>query len=52
MTWIGVGISLAASCVWKLWQLDVKNAFLYGEIVKEIYKEQLKGYVSHDHAHE
>lgn len=38
--------SLAASMNWMLWQLDVKNTSLYGELVHEVFIEQLKGYIS------
>lgn len=38
--------SLAAFKSWKLWQLDVKNAFLYGELDREVFMEQPKGFVS------
>ena len=41
--------SLAACYGWKMWQLDVKNAFLYVEIDKDIYMKQLQGPVSHAH---
>ena len=33
----------------KLWQMDVKNALLHGEINQYIYKEQLKGFESKVH---
>jgi hypothetical protein len=49
MTSVRVVISLAAHHEWKLWQLDVKNAFLYGEIDKDIYMEQPDGYISQAH---
>nr|DAD31904.1 TPA_asm: hypothetical protein HUJ06_010755 [Nelumbo nucifera] len=39
-------ISLAASKDWTLWQFDVKNAFLYGELDHDIYMEQPQGFVS------
>lgn len=39
-------ISLAASKSQKLWQLDVKNAFLYGELDREVFMEQPKGFES------
>ena len=39
-------IALAASKSWKLWQMDVKNAFLHGELDREIYMEQPKGFES------
>lgn len=31
---------------WKLWRLDVKNTFLCGELDREVFIEQPKGYVS------
>jgi hypothetical protein len=46
MIYVRVVISLVAYHEWKLWQLDVKNAFLNGEIDKDIYMEQPDGYVS------
>lgn len=49
MTSVQILISLAASQGWKLWQLDVKNAFLYGELDKHIYMEQPLGYISKTH---
>lgn len=41
-------ISLAASKQWNLWQLDVKNAFLYGELDRAIFMEQPQGFISHE----
>ena len=39
-------ISLAASKHWKLHQMDVKNAFLNGDLEEEVYMEQQpKGFV-------
>ena len=35
--------ALAASKSWKLWQMDVKNAFCNGELDREIYMEQPQG---------
>ncbi|PHT77450.1 hypothetical protein T459_20972 [Capsicum annuum] len=38
-------ISLAAMHHWPLHQLDIKNAFLHGELTKEVYMEQPPGFV-------
>ena len=46
MTSVRAILSMAASKGWKLWQLDVKNAFLYGDIDREIYMEQPLGFKS------
>ncbi|KAL9269150.1 Retrovirus-related Pol polyprotein from transposon TNT 1-94-like protein [Drosera capensis] len=43
---VRVPLSLAASKSWKLWQMDVKNAFIHGELDREIYMEQPKGFES------
>ena len=42
-------ISLAAKMNWRLWQLHVKNAFLYGELNRDIFMMQPEGFVSNDH---
>ncbi|KAK3005199.1 hypothetical protein RJ639_016441 [Escallonia herrerae] len=44
-------ISLAAYKGWKLWQLDVKNAFLYGELDRAVFMEQPQGFVSKQFPH-
>ena len=41
---VRVLIALAVSKAWKVWQMDVINAFLYGEVNQEIYMEQTKGF--------
>ena len=43
-------ISIAASKRWKLYQMDVPNAFLNGELEEEVYMEQPDGYVHPDFA--
>jgi hypothetical protein len=39
-------ISLAAHHSWKIYQLDVKSAFLYGVLEEEVYVEQPEGFIS------
>ena len=39
-------ISLAANLGWPLFQLDVKNAFLNGDLKEEVYMEQPPGFVA------
>ena len=42
-------ISLTASKGWKLWQFDVKNAFLYGTLDRDIFMEQPQGFTSKEY---
>jgi hypothetical protein len=46
-TSIRVIISLASVFYWKLHQMDVKTAFLNGEVEQEVYIEQPEGFVIH-----
>ncbi|KAL6313697.1 hypothetical protein AAG906_010115 [Vitis piasezkii] len=39
-------ISIAASQHWPLHQLDIKNAFLHGDLQEEVYMEQPPGFVA------
>jgi hypothetical protein len=41
-------IALVASMGWKLHQMDVKTAFLNGEIEEEVYIKQQEGFMIHD----
>ena len=46
LTSVRLFISLAATNNWPLYQLDVKNAFLHGDLQEEVYMEQPLGFVS------
>ena len=46
MTYVRLFISLAATHNWDLHQLDIKNAFLLGDLQEEVYMEQPPGFVS------
>lgn len=39
-------ITLAINCSWNLYQLDINNAFLYGEIEEDVYMTLPQGYFS------
>ena len=37
---------MAAMRSWLLYQLDIKNAFLHGDLAKEVYLEQPLGFIA------
>ena len=49
LTTVRVLLALAASKDWKLWQMDIKNVFLYGELDWEIYMKQPKAFEDKTH---
>ena len=46
MNSIRILFSIVVNMSWSLFKLDVKNAFLYGNLQEEVYMEQLTGYVA------
>ena len=45
---VQVLLSLAANLDWPLHQLDVKNAFLNGDLAEEVYMEIPPGFETHE----
>ena len=39
-------LSMATMRSWPLFQLDIKNVFLHGDLENEVYMEQLPGFVA------
>ena len=39
-------LSMTAMQSWSLYQLDIKNAFLHGDLTKEVYMEKPPGFVA------
>jgi hypothetical protein len=48
MNSIHLVLSLDASRIWEVHQMDVKYTFLHGDLQEEIYMEQPPGYVQSD----
>jgi hypothetical protein len=49
MTNVRAIITMASTKGWSLHQMDVKNAFLHGDLQEEVYMEQPPGYVDQTH---
>ena len=43
-TTIRVILTIALAHAWEIHQLDVKNAFLHGELTESVFMEQLSGF--------
>lgn len=41
-------LAIAVNNGWKLWQMDVSNAFLYGDLDHTIYVEQPLGFLDQE----
>ena len=48
MNSIRLVLSLATSFKWEVHQMDVKSAFLHGDLHEEIYMEQPPGFIQND----
>ena len=46
MTFVCLFLSMASMSSWLLYQLDIKNAFLHGDLAEEVYMEQSLGFVA------
>ena len=46
MAFVHLLLSMTAISSWPLYQLDIKNVFLYGDLAEEVYMEQPLGFVA------
>lgn len=51
METVCVLITLVAHCGWEIHHMDVKSAFLNGELAEELYVQQPPGFVDDKHGH-
>jgi len=48
MTSVILFLALVARHYWRLYQLDVKNIFLHGDLLEKIYMEQPPGFIARE----
>ena len=48
MAYVRLLLSMAVMRSWYMFQLDIKNAFLHGDLAKEVCMEQPLGFVAHE----
>ena len=46
---IQIILALAVHFDWEIWQLDVSNAFLHGNLREEVFVEQPQGFIDNAH---
>ena len=46
IAYVSLLFSMAATCSWPLYQLDIKNVFLHANLAEEVYMEQPPGFVA------
>lgn len=51
MDTVRIIVALAACRGWEIFQMDVKSAFLHGELIEDVYVEQPMGYVTKGKEH-
>lgn len=44
-------LAIAAQYTWKVYQLDIRSAFLNGELLEKVYVDQPQGYVNPSNPH-